>query len=260
MPDLAGRVLQDAQDSLQALGSRSLDQQDATGQDRMQINDSNWTVCTQEPAAGTEVPLDATVILASVKLDETCPEGGSTGVHAAPESGTSQSPDASTSAEEAGEGEETSGPEEPESADLTVAQEQAVRSAESYLRYSAFSEKGLIDQLEYEGFSIEDATFAVEYMNVDWKEQALASAESYLDYSAFSKKGLIDQLLYEGFSKEQAEHGVEHVKVDWMEQAALSAESYLEYSSFSRSGLIDQLLYEGFTRKQAEYGVGAVGL
>ncbi|NLF03423.1 MAG: hypothetical protein GX593_00140 [Actinomycetales bacterium] len=265
MPDLVGLVLQDAQNSLQALGSRSLDQQDASGQDRMQINDSNWTVCTQEPAAGAEIPLSATVILASVKLDEVCPGGAvpspeETTVHAAPEPEPAPSPDTSTSPAEPDEAEETDDPEEPGAPDLTVSQEQAVRSAESYLRYSAFSKKGLIDQLEYEGFLIEDASFAVEHIDVDWKAQALSSAESYLRFSAFSKKGLIDQLVYEGFTKKQAEHGVEHVEVDWMEQAALSAESYLKFSAFSRSGLIDQLVYEGFTKKQAEHGADAVGL
>lgn len=34
------------------------------------------------------------------------------------------------------------------------------------------SRKGLIEQLEFEGYTTEDATFAVDYLNVDWKEQA----------------------------------------------------------------------------------------
>src|SRR5690606_23693306 len=36
--------------------------------------------------------------------------------------------------------------------DLTSAQRNAVRKAESYLEYSAFSESGLVTQLEFEGF------------------------------------------------------------------------------------------------------------
>ncbi len=245
MPEVVGKVLQDAQDSLQALGSYLLDQEDASGRSRMQIDDSNWTVCSQDPAAGVEVPLSATVLLASVKLDETCPGGSASG------------PVDDAAATETETETET---EEPEAPEMTVSQQQAVRSAESYLRYSAFSKEGLIDQLEYEGFSTADAKFAVEHVTVDWKEQAQSSAESYLQYSAFSKKGLIDQLLYEGFTQKQAEYGVKNVEVDWMEQAALSAESYLEYSSFSRSGLIDQLLYEGFSREQAVFGADSVGL
>ena len=40
----------------------------------------------------------------------------------------------------------------------TVAQSNAKKSATSYLKYSAFSRTGLIDQLEFEGFSTADAT------------------------------------------------------------------------------------------------------
>ena len=35
--------------------------------------------------------------------------------------------------------------------------EQAVKNAESYLKYSSFSRKGLIDQLKFEGFTTEQA-------------------------------------------------------------------------------------------------------
>ena len=86
---------------------------------------------------------------------------------------------------------------------------EALKSAESYLRSSAFSYTGLIEQLEYEGFSNEDATYAADHCGADWKEQAVKSAESYLKYSSFSKSGLIDQLEFEGFTHEQAVYGVE---------------------------------------------------
>ena len=62
-----------------------------------------------------------------------------------------------------------------------MAQAEAVESAESYLSYTAFSRKGLIEQLEFEGFSTADATFAVDHITVDWNEQAAKSAKSYLD-------------------------------------------------------------------------------
>jgi hypothetical protein len=91
---------------------------------------------------------------------------------------------------------------------LTLAQEQAIGQAESYLNFAAFSRTGLIGQLEYEGFSTEDATFAVDNIVVDWNAQAAAAAESYLNTMSFSRSGLIDQLLYEGFTAEQAEFGV----------------------------------------------------
>ena len=93
----------------------------------------------------------------------------------------------------------------------TMSQQQAVRKAESYLSFSAFSRSGLIGQLEYEGFTTADATYAVDTVKVDWKAQAVKKAESYLKFSSFSKSGLIGQLEYEGFSTEDATYAVGEV-------------------------------------------------
>ena len=95
--------------------------------------------------------------------------------------------------------------------DMTMGQKNAVKSAESYLKYSSFSRQGLIKQLEYEGFSHDDAVFAVDHITVDWNEQAVKSAESYLKYSSFSRQGLIKQLEYEGFTHDQAEYAAQQV-------------------------------------------------
>ncbi|AFP37704.1 hypothetical protein MSMEI_1228 [Mycolicibacterium smegmatis MC2 155] len=100
-----------------------------------------------------------------------------------------------------------SGPMIPLEPASTVSQRNAVRTAEDYLDYTAFSREGLIQQLEYEGFSTEDATFAVDHITVDWNEQAARAAEDYLDYSGFSRSGLIDQLEYDGFTPAQAAYG-----------------------------------------------------
>lgn len=91
--------------------------------------------------------------------------------------------------------------------EVTKGQEQALRKAESYLDLSAFSKKGLADQLEYEGFSKADAEWAVDHVDVDWNEQAVKKALSYLEHSAFSESELADQLEYEGFTAKQAKHG-----------------------------------------------------
>ncbi|KQU00638.1 hypothetical protein ASG53_01780 [Sanguibacter sp. Leaf3] len=96
-------------------------------------------------------------------------------------------------------------PEAPPAASLS--QQNAIGSAESYLDFSAFSRTGLIGQLEFEGFSTEDATFAVDSIAPDWNAQAAEKAQSYLDFSTFSRQGLIDQLVFEGFSVAEAEHG-----------------------------------------------------
>jgi len=92
---------------------------------------------------------------------------------------------------------------------MSMGEKNAVVKAQSYLKFSAFSHDGLIDQLEYEGFSNDEASFAVDYLNIDWNEQAVKKAKQYLDYSSFSKNGLIEQLEYEGFSHEEAVYGAE---------------------------------------------------
>ncbi len=93
----------------------------------------------------------------------------------------------------------------------TIGQANARESAASYLQYSSFSRSGLIDQLEFEGFSTEDATYGVDAQNADWFAQAVATAERYLDYSSFSRSELIGQLEFEGFTSEQAVHGANAV-------------------------------------------------
>lgn len=90
----------------------------------------------------------------------------------------------------------------------SVSQKNARRSASSYLDMTAFSRTGLIDQLQYEGFSEGDAAYGVDSLHADWHEQAALSAANYLDMTSFSRSGLIDQLIYEGFTPAEAEHGV----------------------------------------------------
>ncbi|MBK6311995.1 MAG: Ltp family lipoprotein [Candidatus Microthrix sp.] len=63
--------------------------------------------------------------------------------------------------------------------------------------FSGFSRQGLIDQISSEygdQFSVQDATAAVDSLNVDYNAEAVQSASSYLEFSGFSCQGLIDQL------------------------------------------------------------------
>lgn len=90
----------------------------------------------------------------------------------------------------------------------TMGEKNALSKAKSYLAYSSFSYKGLIEQLKYEGFSDVEATYGADNCNADWNEQARQKAKSYIEYSSFSRSGLIEQLEYEGFTRSQAEYGV----------------------------------------------------
>lgn len=100
---------------------------------------------------------------------------------------------------------------------VTRAQENALRAAQDYLAFKGFSRKGLIDQLtsEYgDGFDKEDATWAVDHLDVDWNEQAVRVAEDYLDFKGFSRQGLIDQLSSEygeQFTVKQATYAADQV-------------------------------------------------
>jgi hypothetical protein len=98
---------------------------------------------------------------------------------------------------------------------LTNPQKNAVKSAQSYLSFMAFSRLGLIDQLSSsagEGYSVQDATVAVDSLNVDWNAQAVRSAKEYLKTMPFSCNGLIDQLSSaagENFTVAQATYGAQ---------------------------------------------------
>lgn len=137
----------------------------------------------------------------------------------------------------------------------TVGEQNALASAHSYLKLFNFSYQRLIEQLEYEGYTLSEATYAVDHCGANWKKQALGSAKNYLRTMPFSKESLFDQLIYEKFTNEEARYGVNHCGADWSEQAVRCAKQYLKTMPFSRDALKKQLLYEKFTEKQAEYGV-----
>ena len=146
-----------------------------------------------------------------------------------------------------------------------------------YLNVRAFSYSGLIDQLEYEGYTAEEAEYAAKNCDADWKEQAVLSAKQYLKTMPFSKDGLIEQLEYEGYTHEQAVYGAEQayssasgtsasanssssVSTTVGEQNALqSALQYLNSMPFSYTGLIEQLKYEGYSDSEAKYAADNCG-
>ncbi len=164
----------------------------------------------------------------------------------------------------------------------TLGQTNARRAAESYLEYSGFSREGLVGQLEFEGYTTDDAIYGADNAGANWMHEAAESAESYLEYSEFSREGLAGQLEYEGFTAEQIDHALTAVGYGEGDQnasdatsavapydeptetlgqtnARRAAESYLEYSGFSREGLVGQLEFEGYTTDDAIYGADNAG-
>ncbi len=96
-------------------------------------------------------------------------------------------------------------------AEMTLGQKNALEKAVNYLNLMSFSYSGLVNQLEFEGFTANEAAFAADNCAADWNEQAAMKAQEYLDFTSFSRQGLIDQLLFEGFTQAQAEYGVSAV-------------------------------------------------
>ena len=154
----------------------------------------------------------------------------------------------------------------------TLAQQNAYKKAKTYLNFTAFSYEGLRKQLEFEGFSTEDAIFGVDNCGADWYEQAVKKAESYMNYSAFSREGLIEQLEYEGFTTDEATYAANYIFGEagetngnnssvsvGKENALEKAKSYLNFTAFSYSGLIEQLEFEGFSSEDARYGADNCG-
>jgi uncharacterized protein YecT (DUF1311 family) len=98
---------------------------------------------------------------------------------------------------------------------LTGPQKNAVRAAQSYLSISAFSRDGLIEQLSSQagnGFNVNDATKAVDSLNVDWNQEAVKSAKQYLEMMGFSCNGLVQQLSSRAgakFTQQQATFGAQ---------------------------------------------------
>ena len=69
---------------------------------------------------------------------------------------------------------------QPSTETVTSGMRNALATAHDYLDTMAFSYSGLIDQLEYEGYTYSEAVYAVDNCGADWYEQAALMAAEYL--------------------------------------------------------------------------------
>ena len=109
---------------------------------------------------------------------------------------------------EAGSGQSTEKPQAEQTPSETASQKKARQKAEEYLSAGAHSRAGLIEQLESEEFSNEDAAYGVDAAGVDWRDQAAKKAKEYLDASPHSRDELADKLTSDGFTEAEVEYGV----------------------------------------------------
>ena len=93
--------------------------------------------------------------------------------------------------------------------EITSGMRNALRAAQNYLSLMPFSYDGLIEQLEYEKYSHEEAIYAADHCGADWYEQAAKAAKNYLELMSFSRGGMIEQLEYVGYTSEQAAYAAD---------------------------------------------------
>ncbi|WP_217968686.1 Ltp family lipoprotein [Adlercreutzia caecimuris] len=91
---------------------------------------------------------------------------------------------------------------------------EALALAFQYLESSPFSKDMLIKQLEYEGFSTEDATWAVDLCGADWNAEAVRTAQLYLSVRQTPRDELITYLENDLFTHDQAIYGADQALQD----------------------------------------------
>ena len=99
----------------------------------------------------------------------------------------------------------------------TVGQKNALAKAKNYSNTMYMSKKGIYKQLTSnygEGFTAEEANYAIENLDVDWKLNALEKAKSYQSTMSMSKAAIKKQLTSnygEGFTAEEAEYAIQNL-------------------------------------------------
>ena len=100
----------------------------------------------------------------------------------------------------------------------TTGQSNALKKAESYSSLMHMSKRRLYDQLtsEYgEGFTAEEAQYAIDNINADWKANALETAKSYQKNLNMSKSRIYQQLTSEygeKFTAEEAQYAIDNLE------------------------------------------------
>lgn len=95
--------------------------------------------------------------------------------------------------------------------EISLSQKNAIIKAYSWLNDWHPSYEFLIYDLlvELDGFSYEDAKFAVSNMEVDWDEQAVLFAKD--NVNGMSKSGLVEEMRYNKFNDEQINKALKEV-------------------------------------------------
>lgn len=101
-----------------------------------------------------------------------------------------------------------------QTAAATENQQKALDKANEYVDTLPLSRKGLIKQLEYDGYTTDVATYAADNCIANWNKEAKEMAEQYMDSTTYTYKDMVQQLETEGFTKEQAKFGAKAVGLE----------------------------------------------
>ena len=139
-----------------------------------------------------------------------------------------------------------------------AAQAEALKTAQTLLEEYSYSAFSLQVALEEEGFSTENAEYAVAHCGADWMEEAVYSAKNILAQYYSSRTTMVNDLLSYGFTEEEAAYGADNCDADWMEEAALTAQYFREDSPEATQAEIEAMLLDmGYTEEEAAYGAAA---
>ena len=101
-----------------------------------------------------------------------------------------------------------------QTAAATENQQKALDKANEYVDTLPLSRKGLIKQLEYDGYTTDVATYAADNCSANWNKEAKEMAEQYMDSTTYTYKDMVQQLETEGFTKDQAKFGAKAVGLE----------------------------------------------
>ena len=102
---------------------------------------------------------------------------------------------------------------EPSSSGDTESQQKALDRAKEYLSNLPLSHDGMVTQLEFDGYSNADATYAADNCGANWNEQAARMANQLLTTGSYTRATMIEELKSNGFTDDQAAYGADAAKL-----------------------------------------------
>lgn len=102
---------------------------------------------------------------------------------------------------------------EPSSSGDTESQQKALDRAKEYLSNLPLSHDGMVTQLEFDGYSSADATYAADNCGANWNEQAARMANQLLTTGSYTRATMIEELKSNGFTDDQAAYGADAAKL-----------------------------------------------